>query len=149
MTDNTERRATSGLVRWLKFNLVGAIGICVQLTALAILHSALGMNYLLATGLAVEITVIHNFVWHERFTWAERATTSRLLRLAKFNLTTGTFSIAGNLLFTKLLVDAGLAYMAANAVSIALCSVINFLLNDRLVFMRPRVVDPSNSLAQE
>ena len=141
--------ATSGVIRWLKFNLVGAIGICVQLTTLALLRSGFGMNYLLATGLAVEVTVIHNFLWHERFTWAERATTSRLLRLAKFNLTTGTFSIAGNLLFTKLLADSGFPILAANAISIVLCSIVNFLLNDRLVFIPPRAVDASDSLAQD
>lgn len=149
MSVTAKSRATSGFVRWMKFNLVGAIGICVQLAALAILHSGLGTNYLPATALAVEITVIHNFVWHERFTWAERATTSHLLRLAKFNLTTGTFSIAGNILFTKLLVDSGLPYLAANAASIALCSIINFLLNDRLVFTPPRRVDRSDALAQD
>ena len=126
--------ATSGLIRWLKFNLVGAIGICVQLATLALLRSGFGMNYLFATALAVEVTVIHNFLWHERFTWAERRASSRLSRLVKFNLTTGTFSIAGNLLFTKLLADSGVPILAANAISIALCSIINFFLNDRLVF---------------
>lgn len=41
--------------RWLKFNFVGAIGICVQLVTLTLLKSGLGLNYLLATGIAVEI----------------------------------------------------------------------------------------------
>lgn len=149
MTNKTMSGATSAFVRWMKFNLVGAIGICIQLTALAVLHSCIGMNYLLATALAVEITVIHNFVWHERFTWAERAAGSHLLRLAKFNLSTGAFSIAGNIFFTKLLVDSGLPYLAANTVSIALCSIINFLLNDRLVFTASRRVDRSDALAQD
>jgi len=62
----------SGLIRWLKFNAVGLMGICVQLAILALLRSGLGWNYLLSTALAVEITVIHNFLWHERFTWADR-----------------------------------------------------------------------------
>ena len=48
---------------WLKFNTVGAIGIGVQLAALAALKSGLELNYLLATGLAVEAAVLHNFVW--------------------------------------------------------------------------------------
>jgi putative flippase GtrA len=94
------------------------------------------MNYLLATALAVEVTVLHNFFWHERFTWGDRKTRDRFTRLLKFNLTTGVFSIAGNLAFTKLLVGtAGLNYLFANGISIAACSVINFFLNDRLVFV--------------
>jgi putative flippase GtrA len=126
-----------GLVRWLKFNAVGAIGIGAQLAMLTLLKSGLGLNYLLATALAVEATVLHNFFWHERFTWADRPTNDRLKRLLKFNLTTGLFSIAGNVAFTKLLVNAGVAYLPANAMSVALCSAINFALNDRLVFVGP------------
>ena len=55
-------------LRWMKFNAVGGVGIGVQLAALTILRSWLKLDYLLATGLAVEIAVIHNFLWHERFT---------------------------------------------------------------------------------
>jgi len=133
------RNSTSGLGRWLKFNAVGFLGIAVQLGVLTLLKSGLGLNYLLATALAVEAAVLHNFLWHERFTWSDRPTKDRLYRLLKFNLTTGLFSIAGNVAFTKLLVSAGIAYLPANAMSIALCSVINFGLNDRLVFVRGRV----------
>ena len=129
---------TSGVVRWLKFNAVGAIGICVQLGVLVLLRSGLGLNYLLATGLAVEAAVLHNFLGHERFTWADRPAAHRLERLLKFNLATGAFSIVGNMLFTKLLVDVGFNYLPANAMSIALCSIINFFLNDRLVFVVER-----------
>lgn len=131
------KRSPSGLVRWLKFNAVGAIGIGVQLAVLTALKSGLGLNYLLATALAVEATVLHNFLWHERFTWADRPAADRLKRLLKFNLTTGLFSIGGNIVFTKLLVNAGVGYLPADATSIALCSIINFALNDRLVFARP------------
>ena len=59
-------------VRWLKFNLVGGIGIGVRLAALALLVGLLKMNYLWATALAVEAAVLHNFVWHERYTWRDR-----------------------------------------------------------------------------
>jgi putative flippase GtrA len=126
---------TSGFVRWMKFNAVGAVGIGVQLAVLTALKSGVGLNYLLATALAVEAAVLHNFYWHERFTWADRPAKDRLHCLLKFNLTTGLFSIVGNVVFTKLLVRAGLTYLTANAISIALCSLINFALNDRLVFL--------------
>src|ERR1700730_17083320 len=93
-----------GFVRWLKFNAVGAIGIAVQLGALALLTSDLKINYLLATGLAVEAAVLHNFIWHELFTWADRRTTNCLGRFFRFNLTTGAVSIDGSFLSMKLLV---------------------------------------------
>lgn len=129
--------AWRSLVRWLKFNLVGAVGIGVQLAMLWLL-TCLGLGYMLATGLAVETAVLHNFLWHERFTWSDRthagarASTGRLLR---FNLTTGSVSIVGNLLLMRLLVDGShLKPMLANLISIAVCSLANFLVSDRWVF---------------
>ncbi len=128
-------------VRWLKFNLVGAIGIVLQVLALLLLTRLCHLHYLLATALAVEAAVLHNFFWHERFTWVDRACTrlpQLLVRLLRFNLTTGAVSIAGNLLCMRLLVGfAHLPPVIANLVSIALCSLLNFLLNDRLVFRAP------------
>jgi putative flippase GtrA len=133
-------RLSTGFVRWLKFNLVGAIGIAVQLAALAIFRSLLHLNYLLATTVAVEIAVLHNFLWHERFTWTDRPSgrfTSSLARLARFNLANGAVSILGNLTLMWLLVgQMRLNYFAANLVAIAACSLLNFLLSDRLVFDR-------------
>ena len=128
----------AGLVRWMRFNAVGAVGICVQLGVLAALTSVLGLNYLLATALAVESAVIHNFFWHERFTWSDRRTSASAGRFLKFNFTTGIFSLVGNVLFTKLLVDAGMSYILANGSAIVLCAIINYLLNDRLVFIAPQ-----------
>ncbi|MBI3666036.1 MAG: GtrA family protein [Acidobacteria bacterium] len=126
--------------RWLKFNLVGVIGIVVQLAALGILVSGLRLNYLAATALAVEAAVLHNFLWHERFTWVDRGRVGlgeAMRRLWRFNLSTGAVSIFSNLVLMRLLVGwARLQYLLANLVAIAACSVINFLLSDRFVFRR-------------
>ena len=59
-------------VRWCKFNFVGGIGIGVQFAALFLLKGVLHFNYLAATAIAVEAAVVHNFVWHEQFTWVDR-----------------------------------------------------------------------------
>ena len=164
--------ASRGLVRWLKFNFVGGVGIAVQLGALALFHSVLHLDYLLATALAVETAVIHNFLWHERFTWPDRPAAGRLhfsprrclpersgasearpappkdpyvlfvspARLLKFNAINGAVSLAGNLLIMRALAgQMGTNYAIANLIAIAICSLINFLLSDRLVFQRRRL----------
>ena len=129
---------TSIFLRWLRFNLVGGIGIAVQLVLLFLLKSILHFNYLAATALAVEATVIHNFLWHERYTWADRLQPSwrnSLQRLLRFNLTNGAVSIAGNLGLMKLMVDIGhMNYLVANAIAIALCSLVNFIVSNEYVF---------------
>lgn len=58
--------------RWLRFNFVGGTGICVQFVFLSVLKSVLHLDYLAATALAVEAAVVHNFLWHERYTWVDR-----------------------------------------------------------------------------
>ena len=125
----------SDFMRWMRFNAVGAIGIAVQIAVLALLRTSLGINYLLATAIAVEAAVLHNFFWHERFTWADRSGRRSFARLIKFNLTTGAFSIAGNVIAMRFLVGiAGTEYLVANAISIAACSILNFLVADRIIF---------------
>jgi putative flippase GtrA len=137
------RRTREILLRWLKFNLVGGIGIGVQFTALLVLKGIFHFNYLAATAVAVEAAVVHNFVWHEQFTWSDRVQASwrrSLPRFARFNLTTGAVSILGNLALMKVMVGyGGMNYLLANALAIALCSLANFLVSEQWVFEeRPR-----------
>ena len=63
---------TTSVLRWVKFNAVGIIGVGVQLVVLTVLTSGLDLHYLPATFLAVESAVLHNFMWHERWTWRDR-----------------------------------------------------------------------------
>lgn len=132
--------------RWLKFHFVGALGIGVQLAALAVL-TRLGLWYLAATALAVEAAVVHNFVWHERMTWRDRATPllRRLLgRFLRFQMANGVISLLGNLLVMRLLVGAlHLPVLVANLGAIAVCGAVNFVVSDRLVFV------PADGSAQD
>ena len=133
----------STFARWWKFNFVGAIGIGVQFAALFLLKSVLGFDYLFATAFAVEAAVVHNFVWHEQFTWADRlegmqpSWRESLPRFLRFNMTAGAVSLVGNLALMKVLVGQGhMNYMLANAIAITLCSIANFLVSDEWVFER-------------
>lgn len=140
----------STLMRWCKFNLVGGIGIVVQFAALFLLKSMLHLNYLSATAIAVEAAVVHNFVWHEQLTWADRTKPDRrkpnrmqsrwrrsLSRLLRFNLTNGALSILGNLALMKAMVgQAHMNYLLANAMAITACSLGNFLVSEWWVFER-------------
>ena len=123
---------------WLKFNAVGIIGVGVQLAALAILRTGLGADYLVATFLAVEAAVLHNFIWHERWTWVERTRQKAggvIGRLFRFHLANGLISIAGNLVLMWLFVSRlHLHYFLANLIAIGTCSILNFFASDRLVF---------------
>lgn len=120
----------------MKFNAVGATGVAVQTITLFALLRMTGLHYLAATAIAVEASVINNFIWHRKWTWADRQKTSIAVLLLRFHLTSGAMSLAGNLLLMWLLVGrVGLNATVANAATIAVCSLINFALSDRFVFV--------------
>ncbi len=143
---NTEPTMTNTLTnqphRLTRFSLVGALGIAVQLAALALLRRA-GINYLLATSLAVEAAILHNFIWHERYTWRDRPVTSRsdtVIRLLRFHLANGTVSLAGNAVIMRLLVgEFAVPVIPANLAAITMCWLANFFLSDRVVFTKYQV----------
>src|SRR6185436_17366611 len=77
------------------------------------------------------------FIWHRRWTWSDRHdTVGTGARLVRFHLTNGVVSLAGNLMVMALLVNLGrMHYLAANGIAVLICSVANFVLSDRLVFV--------------
>jgi len=127
------------LRRVFRFNTVGLMGIVVQLVALAALKSGLGIHYLWATAIAVEIAVLHNFAWHQAWTWADRSHTRGwpeiLSRLLRFNLTTGALSIFSNVVLMRVFAGAlRIPYLPANLLAIAVTAVANYLVADTFVF---------------
>ncbi|MBI5084748.1 MAG: GtrA family protein [Acidobacteria bacterium] len=125
--------------RWLKFNAVGLAGVGVQLAALALFAKALHWNYLIATALAVETAVLHNYAWHVVWTWRDRPAAGETpgLRLLRFHLGNGLVSIVSNVLLMRLFAGAlGWPLMISNGVSIVLTSVLNFLISEYWVFSR-------------
>lgn len=136
-------------VRWLKFNTVGLIGIGVQLMALAAYTRLLHIHYLAATAMAVETAVLHNYAWHELWTWRDRRPAQdgwRAIawRLLRFHLGNGLVSIASNLVLMKFFVGSWhMKVMPANLLSIAITAVANFLISEFFVFRRTHVrADP-------
>ena len=122
------------------FTVVGVIGYGVQTAVLWLLVGRLGMAAVPATLLATEAAVLHNFLWHLGWTWADRPGGARAIggRLLRFNLSNGGFSLVGGAAIMALLVDAlGVHYLAANLAAVLLVSVVNFLASDRYVFTAP------------
>ena len=118
--------------------MVGALGLVVQVATLAALMEWTSCGYLLATAIAVEAAVIHNFLWHERWTWADRiafSASERLSRFFRFQLTNALAPMIGNLLLMRLLVGhLGMHLILANLLAVAICSIFTFFAGDRLVF---------------
>lgn len=124
--------------RAVRFGGVGLLGVAVQLAAITLLADGADLHYALATPAAVGAALVHNFLWHRRWTWRDRQTTgSAAAEFGRFVAANGLVSLAGNTLLMALLVGvAGLATLPANVLSIAACTVVNFHVADSLVFQR-------------
>jgi putative flippase GtrA len=126
----------STLIRWCKFNLVGAMGMVVQLAALALFNRLTAGRYLLASAAALELTLLHNFAWHLHYTWRDRRDRSALLvQLVRFHLSNGLVSMLGNLALMRILVhEARMPLLASNSIAILCCSIVNFCLGNNWAF---------------
>ena len=74
--------------RFAKFGLVGGLGTVLNLATMALLMHY-GVHYILAALVAIELTIVTNFLLQERFVFADhtggRSWWSRFLRTVGFN----------------------------------------------------------------
>lgn len=124
------------LGRWARFNAVGLLGAVVQLSTLALLNRRFPRHALYTSSAAVELTLLHNFLWHIHYTWRDRRdSTSRLHQCLRFHLSNGLVSLVGNLALMRCLTRAThLPLPVDNGTSILCCSVVNFSLGNRWAF---------------
>ena len=127
-----------------RFNVVGLGGFLLQLGTLAVLTRVFGWHYAAATAVAIEAAILHNFIGHSRWTWADRrpsggrAWAVRLLRYQAVK----SVVLAVNLGVTVAIVaGAGLPVEAASLCAVVVCSVFSLLASDQLIFTSP-AVDP-------
>jgi putative flippase GtrA len=124
-------------VRAARFWGVGALGFVVQMATLSGLADGLSVPIALATGAAVWAALVHNFIWHRLWTWADRRDGSVVGAFARFVAANGIVSLVGNVVITTALSGwLGLPALVANGVAVVACSVVNFLLGDTVVFKR-------------
>ncbi|HKB09438.1 MAG TPA: GtrA family protein [Vicinamibacterales bacterium] len=136
-------RAIAATQRTFAFLAVAAGGFAIQTSIVALLTRCAGVTAEAATAIGVALAVLHNFLWHERWTWSDRRAgrRSRLRTFAAYQLATGLTSVAGNVLFVAiavrtLAVDATIANVAA----VVALSAVNYAIADRWVFARQVVV---------
>ena len=130
--------------RFVRFNLVGALGIGVQLGVLRFLLTSVRTPIVVATLAAVFAAIVHNFVWHLHWTWRDRSIrrTGGLAAFARFVVANGAVSLAGNVAIMAILAAGmGLPPLVANVIAIGVCGVVNFWMGDAFVFREKR--DPS------
>jgi len=125
-------KRTGEMSRFIKYCLVGASGVFVNMGLLWLLTEVGGLYYLFSAAFSIETSILTNFTLNDRFTFPDRrakGTRQFVTRLAKFNLV----SLAGlgvNLSVLWFLTSvAGMYYLLSNLCGIAVATLWNYLVN--------------------
>jgi dolichol-phosphate mannosyltransferase len=122
--------------RLSKFLVVGASGVVVNNVTLFTLYQFLRFPLVLASGAAAVVAIGNNFLWNDRWTFAQQHTamSAAIRRFARF----GVASLGGLVLTTLtlwlLVNEFGLHYLIANLVAISAGTASNFLINSRWTY---------------
>lgn len=74
------------VVRFVKFSVVGAIGMVVDLTILNIMYKVVGLPLLAANTISFSTAVLSNFTWNRLWTFPESRQRPLVPQLAQFAL---------------------------------------------------------------
>ena len=125
-------RRKGELTRFVKFCLVGASGVLVNMGLLWLLTEFAGLFYLISAAISIESSIISNFLLNDLFTFPDRRARggkNLLRRLLKFNIV----SLAGlglNMAVLWLLTSTlGVYYLLSNLCGIALATLWNYIVN--------------------
>ncbi|MCA1810428.1 MAG: glycosyltransferase [Halobacteriales archaeon] len=112
--------------RALRFMAVGLSGVVVTLAVLFVLHGLLRMDDLLATAIAIQASILSNFVLNDLFTFRDRRDAPWLARLGMFQLV----SVAGavvNLAVTFVLAYmVGMNYLLVQGIAVLVAFGVNY-----------------------
>jgi putative flippase GtrA len=129
-------QGTGGLVRFLRFALVGASGVVVNAALLLLLVEGAGWPVLLASLLTIEAATLSNWSLNRAWTWRDRAG-SPWSSLGHYHaVAIGGMAIQWTVLGLSVH-GLGLHYLLGSLVGVAAATGWNFLGNDRLAFGAP------------
>jgi putative flippase GtrA len=74
------------VVRFVKFAMVGAVGMVVDLTVLNVLHRGVGLPLLVANTISFTMAVVSNFTWNRLWTFPESRERPLVPQLGQFAL---------------------------------------------------------------
>ncbi|MGC9058506.1 MAG: glycosyltransferase [Candidatus Nanoarchaeia archaeon] len=114
------------LARMGKFLIVGASGIAVNEGLLWLLTEFVGLFYLVSSIIAIETSILSNFILNDVWTFRDCRKGNFIKRLIKFNVARiATLAINFGMLF--LLTTLGMHYLLSNLFGIALATIAGYL----------------------
>jgi dolichol-phosphate mannosyltransferase len=122
-------RRTGELLRFVKFCVVGASGVGVNLGILTALTEVAGLHPRYSSAVAIEVSIITNFLFNNYWTFRDRSsakTESTIKRLGKFNLVSLAGAGINWGIFNLFYEVVDLHYIAAQFIGIAVATLWNY-----------------------
>jgi len=117
---------------FIKFLLVGASGVAVNLGFYVLFSRTMGIPLEVASPLAIEISIMSNFLLNSVFTFGKRSPVNGLKkRFLRFHLVAGAAGLVNYSILLLLVKSFGLWDIAANLAGIACATLVNYFLNSR------------------
>lgn len=122
--------------RLLKFGIVGATGIGVNMGSLYLLAEFAGMPYFVGSPIAIELSILSNFWLNLLWTWRDRSDAGTFwTKIWRYHVGAGLTAILGNYLILVGLTELfGVHYMLSNLIGIGVGTMSNFIVNDVWTF---------------
>jgi dolichol-phosphate mannosyltransferase len=119
--------------KFVKFLIVGGSGVIINEGLLAILTEIYSVQVSIAGVIAIEFSIVTNFLLNNFWTWRDKRHKPFIMRLVQYHYVA---LIAGSVNYLVLigLSNMGLHHLIANLVGIAFGTIINFLLNNYWTF---------------
>jgi putative flippase GtrA len=120
--------------RFRRFLVVGAVGLLVNQASLAFLHDIAEIAVVMASPVAILLSMVVTFMLNEHWTWHDRGTgrvVSRAMTYVPINLG-GLLINWGTLYYLN--EQHGVHYLAANLIGAGLAAIWNFTLNHAITW---------------
>ena len=123
--------------RFIRFGLVGASGVFVDLAVFHLLRRFIGLGLTRSTIISAEVAIINNFLWNDAWTFSDMSSQQkgwrkRIKRFLKFNLICLAGVILQTLIVNFLFNVLGVNEYLAKIIAIAIVTFWNFWINLKL-----------------
>ncbi len=132
--------------RYFKFGLVGLSGLLVNIGIAYILRNIFSVESLIASSLAIEISILNNFFWNSIWTWQDREREDFWIRLLKYHIAVSLGAIVNMGMDYLLLKYTSVQYIYAHSFGVFFGSIFNFFLNDRWTFNKRLTINRWDAL---
>ncbi len=120
---------------FLKYCIVGLIGIAINEGSLYFLTENIGLHYLLSGAIAIELSILSNFILNDLWTFKNNRHGHYMKRLLKFNFARMLTAVV-NFIFLFGLTYIGINYLISNLVGIVVATLLGFRLSIKWVWKK-------------